>query len=439
MKTLLCFIAVFYGQYSFSQHNINAIWHVADKKIDFTTSPTTISNLPLSEQSYNGDGVAVSQEGKRLMYYSNSRKGIYFEDGGFLTGSESLHGVFVPNLDDRNEFFLFANRTAFRINLTTKSLVALDYYFYGDSYPSSFIVNELCKKTWFAMFRTDSICQLYCIEHNEILEKKAVRLPEKYAITHYCFAPQSNVLALVSNQPTLSVYITRLNLETGSMEPLAQLPFDNKTTLLQTCFSPDQQRIYIAAIGKWNATTRTQPYQVIQFTLNVDFTMHSPVIIYQKELNNGIFPKMALAPDLQIYISYTVKNRYIDIISKPNLAGSACGFIENAIALNSFAQLPPAVVTWASAVDCTESLSIVGGCELMPTQFSIKNPQSIRAYLWHFGDGQTSTEAAPTHTYAAAGTYTVSLTVTKTDGSVENLSKQITVYPKPATSAISFD
>jgi subtilisin family serine protease/chitodextrinase len=33
-------------------------------------------------------------------------------------------------------------------------------------------------------------------------------------------------------------------------------------------------------------------------------------------------------------------------------------------------------------------------------------------YLWDFGDGQTSTEANPSHTYASANTYTVTLTVT---------------------------
>ncbi|MFK8023182.1 MAG: PKD domain-containing protein, partial [Ilumatobacter sp.] len=41
---------------------------------------------------------------------------------------------------------------------------------------------------------------------------------------------------------------------------------------------------------------------------------------------------------------------------------------------------------------------------------------TVDAYLWDFGDGTTSTEAAPIHTYAAAGDYTVTLTVTD-DGS----------------------
>lgn len=38
------------------------------------------------------------------------------------------------------------------------------------------------------------------------------------------------------------------------------------------------------------------------------------------------------------------------------------------------------------------------------------------AYLWDFGDGITSTSEKPSHMYAAAGTYTVTLTVTDTRG-----------------------
>jgi PKD repeat protein len=38
-------------------------------------------------------------------------------------------------------------------------------------------------------------------------------------------------------------------------------------------------------------------------------------------------------------------------------------------------------------------------------------------YSWTFGDGGTANEAEPAHTYAAAGTYTVQLTVTNASGS----------------------
>jgi len=39
------------------------------------------------------------------------------------------------------------------------------------------------------------------------------------------------------------------------------------------------------------------------------------------------------------------------------------------------------------------------------------------SYLWEFGDGATSTEASPVHTYATAGIYTVKLTATNANGS----------------------
>lgn len=39
------------------------------------------------------------------------------------------------------------------------------------------------------------------------------------------------------------------------------------------------------------------------------------------------------------------------------------------------------------------------------------------SYLWDFGDGQTSTEANPVHTYANGGIFTLSLTATNTNGS----------------------
>ena len=45
---------------------------------------------------------------------------------------------------------------------------------------------------------------------------------------------------------------------------------------------------------------------------------------------------------------------------------------------------------------------------------------SIAAYAWDFGDGASSTAANPSHSYASAGTYTVSLTVTDNGGASAN-------------------
>jgi PKD repeat protein len=56
---------------------------------------------------------------------------------------------------------------------------------------------------------------------------------------------------------------------------------------------------------------------------------------------------------------------------------------------------------------------------------------SIVAYAWTFGDGATTTGVTASHTYAAAGTYTVRLTVTDDDGATNAVSHAVTVAVPP--------
>ena len=52
-------------------------------------------------------------------------------------------------------------------------------------------------------------------------------------------------------------------------------------------------------------------------------------------------------------------------------------------------------------------------------------PGGTLSYLWHWGDGLTSTGGAPTHTYATAGAKTITLVVT--DNYARSTSKQLTI------------
>ena len=80
-------------------------------------------------------------------------------------------------------------------------------------------------------------------------------------------------------------------------------------------------------------------------------------------------------------------------------------------------------------------------CQGTPTQFtstSTTNPsgQQISGYHWSFGDGQSSTQQNPSHQYASAGTYQVTLTVNCGNGHCTSSKTQtVTVYSQPAANA----
>jgi PKD repeat protein len=56
------------------------------------------------------------------------------------------------------------------------------------------------------------------------------------------------------------------------------------------------------------------------------------------------------------------------------------------------------------------------------------------AYSWNFGDGHTSRDRDPVHTYSQPGTYSVVLTVSDGKGISSSTTKQVTLYQNPSVS-----
>lgn len=63
------------------------------------------------------------------------------------------------------------------------------------------------------------------------------------------------------------------------------------------------------------------------------------------------------------------------------------------------------------------------GCLPLPVQFgsAIISNDPVTSYRWDFGDGNTSTQAQPSHNYTQQGNFTVSLTITTTSGCTKTL------------------
>ncbi len=68
-------------------------------------------------------------------------------------------------------------------------------------------------------------------------------------------------------------------------------------------------------------------------------------------------------------------------------------------------------------------------------QFTILDPPTdigaVTSWDWDFGDGSTSDDMEPIHTYAASGTYNVSCSIVDTMGATNTVIKQLTVNPLP--------
>jgi len=63
---------------------------------------------------------------------------------------------------------------------------------------------------------------------------------------------------------------------------------------------------------------------------------------------------------------------------------------------------------------------------------SLISTDTIVSWLWDFGDTNTSTLINPSNNYAAAGLYTVVLTIVSNNGCLDSISQIVVVNPKPA-------
>lgn len=181
------------------------------------------------------------------------------------------------------------------------------------------------------------------------------------------------------------------------------------------------------------------------------------------------FHTAQLAPDGKIYINCPTSANYFHIIHNPNQKGLACNVEQHALEIPTlnYQSIPNFPYYGLGPLDGSpcDTLGIDNPPPQAAFSYVIEDSAAFQAafydgtrfspenWFWEFGDGQSSTERFPIHTYAAPGAYEVCLTASNQTGSdtvcdtvrfvvsgslpVVGSGAEVRVFPNPASSVVT--
>nr|WP_295869862.1 gliding motility-associated C-terminal domain-containing protein [uncultured Chitinophaga sp.] len=208
---------------------------------------------------------------------------------------------------------------------------------------------------------------------------------------------------------TSTTEIFRFNNQTGAITgPVAALTGLDQGYGME--YAPGGKLIYVTA---------TNSGELFQYDLTAPDINASRVLISASSTIN--YGSLQLAPDGLIYVAgeagYDRPADAISIIRNPDAPGLACNFQERALSVLPAGAKLGLPTLMSNYVYDANSFTVKDTCHQAVTQFTPNSTANITSITWDFGDGQTSTAMQATHTYAAAGVYTVTM---KTTGPCHN-------------------
>lgn len=189
-------------------------------------------------------------------------------------------------------------------------------------------------------------------------------------------------------------------------------------------FSREAKKLYVS----YSRTNSLGLDGVVQYNLEATDVAASAITVNISSPGSGA---LQLGPNGKIYKAVN-GGTFLDVIENPEADGTDCNYLNSAQPIGgpsgrrAIFGLPPFITSLFSA-----SIIATNSCLGQTTALELNVSSTFDSVVWDFGDSTpTSTATRPLHTYASAGTYNVTATVTK-DGEATVISTPIIVSVIP--------
>lgn len=242
--------------------------------------------------------------------------------------------------------------------------------------------------------------------------------------------PRNNVAVALSTPGTSNlVELFTLNDNTGRLDNFRQINLNEPNGQVYGIeFSPGGNKVFATVKG-----TPT-PSQIFEYFLD---SLERP-FFKQRIQQAAELGAIQLGPDGQIYVAIngsgvlgTIQaNEDTTQLSAYTPAGfNLLGGTNSRLGLPNFVQIQ-------SNAFGGPGFDFTGVCFGDSTRFAGTATDAIDEFQWSFGDGASSTEAAPVHLYSAPGLYTVSMRLTNRCSLDTTIVQQVRIFSPPALPTI---
>ena len=425
MKKVVFFVFLIFSISLFAQKEAN-IWYFGENAgLDFNSGIP----VPLLDGKLNTEGgcATISDTNGSLLFYTDGRTvwnknhQVMLNGSGLNGGSRSTHSaIVVPKPNASNKYFIFTIDDFIGNNGLQYSEVdmTLDSGLGGITSTKNVLLQTPTTEKITAI-KSAVANEYWVVSHkwgnNEFIAFKVTNSGvnptpvisgvgtvvdnDGASIGQIKISPNGKKIA-VARYPSISeVQLFDFDNATGKVSnPLTLLKYSNDEQIYGLEFSPNSQLLYTAVNFDGG----------YQFNLNAGSStdiVNSKVKLFT---SNDIHDSFQIAPDGKIYIAGFAQS-YLDVINNPNTIGLGANYVSEALYLEgrlSFSGLPVFIQSFFNISFQSKNFCF-GDVTLFESNFS----ESYDSILWDFGDGTTSTQENPTHTYNQIGTYSVTLTV----------------------------